>query len=297
MKRIRIIPVVLAFAVCGACCVLLGGCGEEPVSEEYIIEEDAEKAVETEKIGDATLQEPPYYSEMMANDKEYMQSMEAMIVGEEKLFDMMEDSDADFFYLLDEGEEREEAIETEDSITSIFTQVKTVYQTDKAGFIEQLQKCGEFDVDILSTIVGEGVLNFLNEDAESMEKYLSNTKGMFACSREDVTVSDFIKDIRFGKEHPDGYFKSRALDLACEDVKVEKLALQTQTIESENVDTGETTEEIYAYFYAICKGNVTTESCKGDSFFPPAGETDEVTVWVSLQKPPKGVYYCDVIVK
>ena len=244
-------------------CLGFAGCDSSGNSQKYVIE-DQDK-IETEAIG--TIGEcVPYLYQDRSN--------------EEAFFEMMADCDSRFIYALSEEGTPDEY---------------TVYQTNKDEFNELLMKNFMFtwkasedddtyDADYLTSVAGESVYNFLNQ------------KGLLKFQDDMSEVDEFMYENTFEGKTPTEYFKERNLSLSCDEVIVDKIGmLAAPTTYEEMGENGEDVEGLAYSFYAICKANVTTKSCDGDSMFPPEGESKDMTIMLCFEKDSPYTNYCDIL--
>ena len=85
----------------------------------------------------------------------------------------------------------------------------------------------------------------------------------------------------FEGESPDKYFSDRDLSIKCEDISAEKM----------------TVFMFDKRFLDVCilyNAKVRTESCNGESYFPPEGETEDMKIMVCAGYGRQTVtnYYC-----
>ena len=71
----------------------------------------------------------------------------------------------------------------------------------------------------------------------------------------------------FNGESPDKYFSDRELSIKCDDISAEKVAVFKSN-------------DGFMELFIIYDAKVRTESCKGESYFPPEGETEEMRIMV-----------------
>ena len=214
--------------------------------------------VETETVG-YSYQPGVYYDP--ESDDEYLSDLELAKedykCGEE-LFDLMEENDGVFFV----------ADTTEDPYDGGWP----VVVSNKEEFAKAIRLGTVNDVDAVLGVIGTGVEGFLNQDAEGMKDWdaCGRGKGMFPSGMGyDLRQADPGLILSFDGESPDTYFSDRELSIKCEDISAEKVAVFCDS-DSDSI----------LQFFVIYNVKVRTESCKGESCFPPEGETGDMRIMV-----------------
>ena len=174
----------------------------------------------------------------------------------EELFDLMEENDGAFFFVDISGD----------------TPVGgwPVVVSNKEEFAKATGLASVSEVATIMGVVGVGVEGFLNQDAEGMKDWDACERriGMFPSGMGyDLRQAEPGLILSFNGESPDTYFSDRELSIKCEDISTEKVA----AFYSDGPGI---------QLFVIYNAKVRTESCKGESFFPPEGETGDMKIMV-----------------
>ena len=241
------------------------------VAEDMTIEDVGD--VETETVG---YSDQPGVSYDPASDDEDLRDLELAKeeykCGEE-LFDLMEENDEAFFFVDTSGVPSEEGW--------------PVVVSNKEEFAKATGLASVSNVDTVLGVIGVGVKGFLNQDAEGMKEWdaCKKRKGMFPSGTDyDRRQANPGLIFSFDGESPDTYFSDRELSIKCEDISTEKVAV-----------FWDSEPDSLWQVIVIYNAKVRTESCKGESVFPPEGETGDMKIMVGAWYGEKTVTSYDCI--
>ena len=252
-------------------------------SQKMTIED--QEGIETESIGSIANCLPYVIEE--SDDMEFEQEMAAKAYEEGgKLFDMMEDSDAKFFYLKDVGGQSY----TDSGDGTLVPEEGELVQTDKEGLAQFIGKESTDDVDEAISYVGNSLEAYLSLDAKKMPDPENGELGteIFTDKTGNWSHLDRAMKLSYGGENPKKYYQDRDLALVCEDLTAEKFAIM-KTGTTTEIESGDAVE-VYTYF-GVFDAAIQTKSCKGESIYPPEGEIKNVKVMFTTELSPVGDNY------
>lgn len=244
-----------------------------------------QEGIETKSIGSIANCLPIIIEE--SDDMEFEQRMAELAYEEgSKLFDMMEDSEANFFYLKDVGGQSY----TDSGDGVLVPEEGDLVQTNREEVAQFIGKESADDVNEVISCIGNSLQAYLNLDAKSMPDPENGELGteIFTDSTSNWSHLDRAMKLSYGGENPKKYYQDRDLALSCDDLTAAKLAVM-KTGTTTEIEGGDSVE-VYTYF-GVFDAAIQTKSCKGESIYPPEGEIKNVKVMFTTELSPVGDNY------
>ena len=214
LKIITILTATIVFTLC------LCSCGGSNAEENLTIEDQGD--VNTETIGSVGYCLPrtsmPVNTENVSfgDDEEEATIARLMYAEGENLFDLMENSDASYYYIddIDYGW-------IEEGGSYYLDNKGDVVQCNKEEFAQHTESKSVESVDTILEAIGADVEFFLNQNTKSMKEPYAFGGGMFGGSKSWSTYSSSLA-LGFDEEDPDEYFEKRNLSISCKSITAKK---------------------------------------------------------------------------